>query len=1089
MTGPKPVDPISRQHFKRLLLSAVISALMLGIIGMLLWRIHVSDERRQALIQEQFSTDSRVMAGSMKSLFSSNRKALNILTASRRIRGFFAAAGASASPEPDLEKARAQIEELFTQTLLTGTNSTGTFFDALALMDGAGNVVLQKSLTSMPGPDGNLTDQWHFSGCPCTHDAHEIILDDRELSRPCFVISQPIEIDGNHVGSILGRVPLHAYLVDIFGKENHPGERAYFLAYDKKFLFSRFGTAHTFPESFDQLDHTPRQITAPPYLAEMDNGWQGPSMGVRAYIPDTAFALITIAPRDALEGYPEFYLNLSVASLGALLLGTVALLGRSLTDRILLTARLQEQRQAAAQIRKHMEEFDLLFNALPGIAWRKDSEGRFVALNSAACDFFGQTREYILGKTLSELLPADLAGPLQEDELPLLRGECATSEKELEIDRFGRCIITRRMVAVTDAAGRVDGIIGLSMDVTQIKRAETLISRTAAFQKIIIELAVNFINRPIAELDQGLDEALALVANFYGVDRACIFSYDYAMEALNVSHEWSSPGTPSIREHIQNTPSSLFPGVVETHRAGKYMLIPSVASLPADAPLRKALEALGTKSVISMPLFHEKTCFGFVSFASINKEISWSENDIDLLVVTAGLLANARLRRLHEQSLMEARAIAEEAYNVMEKRIAERTCELANANIRLKSEITRRKQLIGDLETIQSAISAILVAVDGKGLVTRWSSAAEKAFDLPASRVLGSIFYSLPLSWDWDIVHGCVGECMSKKETSRVNNLRYANAAGRESILMLSVSPLFSKSRAEAGYLVLGEDVTEIKTLEAQLSQAAKMEAVGQLAAGIAHEINTPTQYVSDSVTFIREVFQELSTLFAPAEAFSTASTPPDPAVTEKMQMALRDIDFGFIQREMPSTFSRIETGIDKISAIVRAMNRFAHSGQNEKKMTDIGELLENALTISQNEWKYVAKLEKDLDQNLGCLMCHPGDISQVFLNVIINAAHAIEDTVRGKSKKGAIFVSTRKAGEWAEIRIRDTGTGIPEHARGKIFNLFFTTKTIGKGTGQGLAIAYNTIVNKHGGEITFDSKPGEGTTFIIRLPMTNPAF
>ena len=1067
-----------------MLLAAVITALMVGIIGMLLWRIHVSDERREALILEQFASDTRIMAGSMKSLFSSSRNALILLGLNRQIGSFFAAANATASPTPELENARAQADEILTQALLAGTGSAGMFFDALALLDGAGGTILQNSLTSVHGPDGNRTDAWHFSGCPCTHDAHEIVLDDRELSRPCLVISEPVEFDRERVGTILARVPLHAYLLDVFGKENHAGQRMYFLAYGRKFVFSRFGTAHAYPEFFDGLDHVVRAVPTPEYLAEMDYGWQGPSLGVKADIPDTPFTLITLAPRDSLNVYPEFYLNLSVASLGVLLLGAVALLGRALTDRMLLTARLQEQRQAAAQIHKHMEEFDLLFNALPGIAWKKDCEGRFVAVNSAACDFFGRTAEQILGRTLSELFPGELAETLQKDELPLLRGECTLSEKEIEIDWNGPCVVTRRMVAVMDASGRVDGIIGLSMDVTQIKRAETLISRTAEFQRIIIELAVNFINRPIEELDQGIVDALALVANFYEVDRACIFSYDYAMETLNISHEWTSPETPSIRERIRNTPSSLFPGLVETHRAGKYMLIPSVASLPADAPLRRALEAHGTKSVLSMPLFHEKACFGFVSFASTNKETSWTEGDIDLLAVTAGLLANARLRRLHELSLLEARAMADEAYNVMEARIAERTRDLANANLRLKAEITHRMRLIGDLETIQGAISAILVAVDGHGLVKRWSSAAEKAFGLPSASALGSIFYNLSLTWDWDVVRGCVGECMSKRETCRVSNVRYVNAAGRESILMLSVSPLFNESRREAGYLVLGEDVTEIKTLAAQLSQAAKMEAVGQLAAGIAHEINTPTQYVSDSVTFIREVFQELSALFGPAEELRTAGAPPDPEVAGKLQRALRDIDFAFMQREIPPTFVRIETGIEKISAIVKAMNRFAHSGNNEKRMTDIGELLENALTISQNEWKYVANLEKDFDRHIGNLMCHPGDISQVFLNVIINAAHAIEDTVRGSSRKGTIAVSTRKAGEWAEIRISDTGPGIPEHARDKIFNLFFTTKTIGKGTGQGLPIAYDTIVSKHGGEITFESAPGMGTTFITRLPM-----
>jgi signal transduction histidine kinase len=176
---------------------------------------------------------------------------------------------------------------------------------------------------------------------------------------------------------------------------------------------------------------------------------------------------------------------------------------------------------------------------------------------------------------------------------------------------------------------------------------------------------------------------------------------------------------------------------------------------------------------------------------------------------------------------------------------------------------------------------------------------------------------------------------------------------------------------------------------------------------------------------------------------------------------------------------------VQRVSKIVGAMKEFSHPGTGEKTAVDLNRAIESTLTVATNEWKYVAEVATDLDAALPPVVCLPGEFNQVILNMVVNASHAIGDVVGDGGKgKGTITVSTRHDGDDVEIRIRDSGTGMPEHIRARIFDPFFTTKGVGRGTGQGLAIAHSVIVDKHGGTIQVESEVGKGTTFILRLPI-----
>jgi signal transduction histidine kinase len=175
---------------------------------------------------------------------------------------------------------------------------------------------------------------------------------------------------------------------------------------------------------------------------------------------------------------------------------------------------------------------------------------------------------------------------------------------------------------------------------------------------------------------------------------------------------------------------------------------------------------------------------------------------------------------------------------------------------------------------------------------------------------------------------------------------------------------------------------------------------------------------------------------------------------------------------------------VERVATIVKAMKEFSHPGSAEMKAVDLNHAIESTLTISRNEWKYVADTATEFDPHLPVVRCLPGEFNQVILNLVVNAAHAISDVKTRGRQKGRIIVTTRRDGDWAEIRVRDTGTGIPEAVRGRIFTPFFTTKEVGRGTGQGLAIAHTVVVKKHGGTLDFETEEGKGTTFIIRLPI-----
>lgn len=304
---------------------------------------------------------------------------------------------------------------------------------------------------------------------------------------------------------------------------------------------------------------------------------------------------------------------------------------------------------------------------------------------------------------------------------------------------------------------------------------------------------------------------------------------------------------------------------------------------------------------------------------------------------------------------------------------------------------------------------------------------------------------------------------------ARMGETAMVTASGAGLFVEYAVRPICDEDQRPMFILVEVRDITarrrieeRNRALELELMQAQKLEALGTLAGGIAHELNTPIQYVGDNVSFLKSGFATL------AGAVAT--------------LAPTDDEIGFLLDEIPLAIDQSLEGISRVQSLVQAVKDFSHPGGAEMMHQDLARAVETTIQVCRNQWKYAATMSTRFDPALPPVPCHVSEINQVVLNLIINALHAIED--KGGDEPGAIVVETRRNGDEAEIRVQDNGVGIPPEHRDRVFDLFFTTKQQGRGSGQGLALCHAIVVKKHGGSIGFESEPGVGTTFVVRLPL-----
>jgi PAS domain S-box-containing protein len=360
--------------------------------------------------------------------------------------------------------------------------------------------------------------------------------------------------------------------------------------------------------------------------------------------------------------------------------------------------------------------------------------------------------------------------------------------------------------------------------------------------------------------------------------------------------------------------------------------------------------------------------------------------------------------------------------NRAEKLLQDRTAELLQSNQELKRQIKKRKkakrtvkEAHHEIEHLISSLPTILIGLTRENEIIYWNAVAEKVLETPAADVMGLTLNRCGLKWDWDKISDGIAKSQAEGCNVRVDNIHYRNTDREERYLGLTITPFNGGHNSILGLTIIGADITDRVKFQAQLHQSQKMEAIGQLAE-------------------ICSLYQEL---------INTAkSRSLSEELMQNFEKRFDELDIAYLEEEVPLAIQQTLKGIDRITNIVQAMKIFAHPGGVAKEPIDINKEIKKTITITRNEWKYVAQLVTDFDSTLPQVPCYRAEFNQVILNLIINAAHAIADSNgHNSSEKGTITISSGCDGNWAEIRISDTGPGIPKEIRHRIFDLFFTTK------------------------------------------------
>ena len=671
-----------------------------------------------------------------------------------------------------------------------------------------------------------------------------------------------------------------------------------------------------------------------------------------------------------------------------------------------------------------------------------DQQDLVVYANPAAHELFEIPLEDFEGRSIGEFVnDAELRTLTQENRLRR-EGQRSSHEMSIATSWGGERFLLVTVEPWRDDKGDYVGAFGVFRDITQRKLAAQKLERRLKVEETLVRVLTRFLRG--ADLDEIIAKGIAEIAELSGAERAHLFRVCPEDGEAVCVHRWdgSGPARPPAEElklSVQGFSWS-FGRFVQ----GKPILVEDLRELSDEAATeREMLSQRGVRGLAAFPVLLDEGLFGLVSFETVSDSHRWREEDKVIFRLFAGILRSSFRRQRNEERMERLTTAVEQSAQAIVVTDRDGTIEYVNPAF---------EQVTG--YTAEEAI--------GNSPKLLKSGHHDEAF-----------YKEL-----WDTVLG--GDVWS----GRITNRRKDGSLYEEDA---SISPVFDRSGNIVNFVAVKRDVSRELEMEAQLRQGQKLEAIGHLAAGIAHEINTPTQFIGDNVRFLHDSFRDLDAVFKHLGAFveEVKNDAARAAELEGLLSAVEEADLEYLAEEIPLSLSQSLEGVERVSNIVRAMKELSHPGASGKSRADINKGIQNTATVSRNEWKYAAELELALDPELPPVPCRLGDVNQVILNLISNAAHAIAEAAEGDEReKGKIRIETRAVNGYAEIIVSDNGTGVPDAAKERIFDPFFTTKEVGKGTGQGLAIARNGVVDKHGGELLLDSTPGEGSVFTIRLPL-----
>lgn len=417
----------------------------------------------------------------------------------------------------------------------------------------------------------------------------------------------------------------------------------------------------------------------------------------------------------------------------------------------------------------------------------------------------------------------------------------------------------------------------------------------------------------------------------------------------------------------------------------------------------------------------------------------------------------------------------------MERGMLERTLELSSQEL---------FEANSQMRAVFESIPDLLFRLDQQGTILDFKTGLGTDTLLQEDKLLGTKIHETVITQ----IGGSFLETLHKVGSDKkVITLEYSHTLGEQiSHYEIRLTPLLENQVVAIVRNITDRKIAEQerKKIEVQMRNLQKMESIGHLAAGIAHEINTPTQYVGDNTRFFRDSFESIRDVLRSYHELLDAAehNAITPELLNSVEKTIEEADLEYRMEQIPQAIHETLEGVERVAKIVRSMKEFSHPGGKEKAAANLNSAIESTVSVARSEWKYVADVTLELQPDLPPVLCFVGEFNQVILNLIINGAHAIGDVVKDTGAKGSITVSTRRDGDYVEVRVTDTGAGIPEAIRPHVFEPFFTTKEVGRGTGQGLSVAYNSIVQQHGGSIHFVSEVGRGTMFVVRLPINQPS-
>ncbi len=637
------------------------------------------------------------------------------------------------------------------------------------------------------------------------------------------------------------------------------------------------------------------------------------------------------------------------------------------------------------------------------------------------------------------------------------------------------------------------GKIVLLMDITEQKQTEEALRHRERFEALLTAISSRFVHLPHDKMDEAIGEALEELGRFFEVSRCVLFALDD--EEVALTHEWCAAG---VRRGEKRRISSIgeLPWLQSQLRGLRPISVPSIARLPAEAAAEKALwRGRALQSFVAIPIAVGGEVFAILGLGCEERERLWDDRDIRLLGTVGVLFGNA----FENQKMVKALRDLNEA---LEGHVAERTDAIQAANRALRQEIAERRRTAEELNKLSRAVEQSPVSIlitDTRGRIeyvnpkfcTISGYSAEEAIgktpgilrsEETPHRTYEELWRTIAAGGQW------TGEFLNRRkngerywESATISPVRDADGhithylAVKEDITerkRLEQMLIEEKHELEAAQLELERAYAELKRTQSQMLQQEKMASIGQLAAGVAHEINNPMGFIASNLTSLQKYCGRLVDYSEQLGRLIEGSGSPE--LTAERDRLGRALKIGYISTDVPELIAESLEGADRVKKIVQALKSFSRPDDDVPVPVDVNACLENTLEVAWNELKYKVTVHKSYGE-IPIISGYPHRLGQVFINLLLNAAHAIQ-------QKGEIRIATFAQDSDVVVSISDTGCGIaPEHLP-KIFEPFFTTKEVGQGTGLGLSICYEIIKN-HNGTIRVESTVGEGTTFFLHLP------